>query len=722
MTHGIRTTLFCLLVAIAAPAPAAPNGGRAPALPPVAPVREVVDTYFGTSVADPYRWMEERGSAELDAWMRAQNAYARAEIARVPERDAIVARLERLESAIARVSGVKRSGDRYFYYKLAPGDSDRKLCVRDGLGGTERVLVDPTVITGARYSVMDFTPSPDGSRVAYLVSPGGAEAGEIRVVETATGRDLGERIDRTRWTGGAWLPDGRSFLYGRFPKLAAGAPETERLQRMRVFLHVLGTDPERDVAVFGAGVAPGVDVDPKHFPFPTISYGSKYAVIQVSDGVSTNAAFYVALVASLAESPIPWRKVGGMDDKVSDIFLHGDDLYAITFRDAPRFKVVRTSVTSPDLARARTVVPASEPVITGGLATRDALYVRQLDGGVHRLLRVDFGSEKVERVALPFDGSIRDVAADPREREVVYSLESWVKPAVYFALDPSKRTSAATGLQPPSPIDVSSFESVEVKAPSHDGTMVPLSILYKRGIDLDGKNPTVMSGYGAYGHSQDAFFLPAFFEWIERGGVVAFAHVRGGGEYGREWHEAGRKATKPNTWKDFIACAEYLVREKYTGPEHLAGHGASAGGILIGNAIAERPDLFGAAVIEVGLNDMLRYETTANGVPNVPEFGSVTNEREFRWLYEMDPYHKIRPGVKYPAVLLVHGINDPRVEPWFSAKTAARLQAATTSGAPVLLRIDYDAGHGLGTSQRQRNEQFGDTLAFLLGRLRRGER
>jgi prolyl oligopeptidase len=253
-----------------------------------------------------------------------------------------------------------------------------------------------------------------------------------------------------------------------------------------------------------------------------------------------------------------------------------------------------------------------------------------------------------------------------------------------------------------------------VLVPSHDGVKVPLSIVHRRDLALDGSHPTILSGYGAYGFSAHVNFDAINLAWLERGGVLATAHVRGGGAFGKHWHHAGRKLTKPNTWKDFIACAEYLVREKYTSPAKLAGQGGSAGGILIGRAITERPDLFAAARISVGCTDMMRFETTMNGPPNVPEFGSTAKEDEFKALFAMSTLHQIKDGTRYPAVLLTHGINDPRVEPWMSAKATARFQAATASGKPVLFRVDYHAGHGIGSTRKQRQEELADVWSFFL--------
>jgi prolyl oligopeptidase len=693
--------------------------------PPTAPVREMTDNYFGTKITDPYRWMEEPKSKELGEWMKAQNDYTRSYLDPLPIREKFLRQLEEQRNSIVSITGVKRVGNLYFYFKLAPGDNDRKIFVREGFNGEEKLLADPKIISdeqGKRFSIISFSPSPDGKFLSYLASAGGAELGEIRFVETATGRELKDKINDTRWQAGAWLPDAGGVLYIRFPEPASNTPPTERLQKSKVYLHNLGERAENDKPVFGYEVNANIKFDPKLLLFPSISFGSKYVLINVNSGVEPNSAFYAAPVESLKNENIPWRKIVDFDDQVgaydaNSAVIHGDDLYLLTYKNAARYKIVKTSLKNPDLSNAKTVIEASEAVLTDLIAAGDALYVQRNDGGIGELLRIDYKTNSIEKLNLPYGGVISDLTADPRETNIIFGMHSWVKSLTLFAYDSAKKTINDTKLQPPSPIDASAFVSIEVKVKSHDGTLVPLSIIYKKGLKRDGKNLTGISGYGAYGISSEPIFISQFFPWLDAGGVIAFAHVRGGGEYGEEWHRAGFKTTKPNTWKDFIACAEYLIKEKYTSPELLGGHGASAGGIMIGNAIAERPDLFGAAIIAVGLNNMLRYETTANGVPNIPEFGSVKTNQGFQDLLAMDAFHKIKPGVKYPAVMLTHGINDPRVEPWFSAKMAARLQASTTSPNPVLLRIDYDAGHGIGNSRKQFNEEIADIFAFLFDQL-----
>ena len=688
--------------------------------PPKAASHEVTDTYFGMKIVDPYRWMEDAKSPETAAWMRGQADYTRAYLDRLPMRAQLLKRFEELSETGVRVSGVQRAGNFYFYYRVAPGENDRRLYVREGFKGAERLLVDPEKLSspGKRYSIDSYNPSFDGKYVSYTVSIGGSENGEMRVIETATGRDLGERIDRCRFGAGAWLPDNRSFLYNRLQKLAEGAPPTELYQKSRVYLHLLGSNPENDRAIFGYEVNPNIKMEPAPLPFVGVPLGSKYAFALVNSGVSPNSEYYFAPLDKLRETPIPWRRVAALEDEVAGFDLHGDDVYFTTYKNTPRFKVIRVNLAQPDLAKADTVFPASEAVVTNIGAAKDALYVQTLDGGMGKLWRVDYKGGAPRPIKLPYDGAGFIGWTDSQTDGLLFGLISWTKSETFFAFDPRTQTATDTTLVPPIPIDLSSIETASVKVKSHDGVMVPLVILYQRGLKRDGTNPTLLDGYGAYGITNtEPFFATGFLPWLERGGVIAMAGVRGGGEYGEEWHLAGKEKTKPNTWKDFIACAEYLINEKYTSAAHLSGMGGSAGGILIGNSITERPDLFGAAVDAVGDNNALRFETTSNGVPNIPEFGSVKTEEGFQALLAMDAYHKVKNGVKYPAVLLTTGINDPRVEPWMSAKMAARLQAATASGKPILLRVDYDAGHGFGSTKKQRNEQNADIYAFLFQQL-----
>jgi prolyl oligopeptidase len=359
------------------------------------------------------------------------------------------------------------------------------------------------------------------------------------------------------------------------------------------------------------------------------------------------------------------------------------------------------------------VVPASEVVIQEADVASDGIYIRDLDGGIGRMRRLSFDG-KIEPVLVGKGLSVSEISVTPTEPGALVHVVSWTSSPRFLRYDQKSKTATDTGIQPPLPIDTSAYESEEVKAKSADGTMIPLSIIHAKNFTADGNHPTHLIGYGAYGISYDTFFDPVWLAWLERGGVIAFAHVRGGGEYGEDWYRAGYKLTKQHTIDDFIASAQYLIEHKYTSAQRLSGEGTSAGGILIGGAITQRPDLFAGALIRVGCSNATRMEFTPNGPPNIAEFGSVTDPDGFKGLFAMDAYQHVKDGTAYPGILLTAGINDPRVDPSQPAKMTARLQAATSSKKPVLLRVDYDAGHGMGSTRAQHDLEYSDEMSFLL--------
>jgi prolyl oligopeptidase len=498
--------------------------------------------------------------------------------------------------------------------------------------------------------------------------------------------------------------------------MAPGAPATDKYLNNRVYLHTLGGDPDKDVALFGPGVTPGIDIDPTTFPFISIVPGSNHAIGLVANGVQRELTLYIAPVDSVTSGKPAWKKIVDPADQVTDYAVFANTMYLLSHQGASRFKVLRLPLGVPDIAKATTVIPPSDAVITGLASAQDALYVRRMNGATSDLLRLPYSpGAKPAPIALPYEADISALAADVRVPGVVFDTSGWTRFGGILAYDPRGAKVRDTGLQPQGPYDnPTDLVSTEVNVPSHDGTLVPMSIIHRQGLKLDGSNPTLLYGYGAYGVSQTPFYRPTFLPWFQRGGVLAVTHVRGGGEYGEDWHKAGFQLTKPNTWKDAIASGEWLVAHGYTTSARLSIMGGSAGGIFVGRSITERPDLFGAAIDQVPLSDMLRFEFSANGPPNIPEFGSVKTEDGFKGLYAMSAYHWVKDGAKYPAVLVTTGLNDPRVDSWQAAKMAARLQAATTSGKPVLLRVDYDAGHGQGSTKKQGYEERADVFAFLL--------
>lgn len=715
---SIPLTLVLVLSGAAAPLDDRPNS--APPIPPSTAMRDVMDTYFGTKINDPYRWLEDLKSSEVSAWMKAQNDYTRSVLDRIPGRDKLRARIAELDNTGVQVNSLQSFGGRLFYLKRTPGDDNRKLYVRDGANNPERLLLNPETLTanGVHYSIDYYQASPDGKLVAIGVSQGGSENSVLRVLEADSGRDLGDRIDRAQFGSVSWLPGNRSFFYNRLQKLAPGDPRTKAYLNSRDYIHQLGNDPEKDIAVFGNGVSGGLSINEIDFPFVALQPGSLSALGVVPHGVQNEVTVYIAPLERVKDANIPWRKLADAADEVTGFDLHKDQGFFVTHHNASRFKVTRFNLRDGDAPHAEIVVPASEAVITNIAAASDALYIQKLDGGLGRLFRVQYDSDTATEIKLPFEGAIQELIVNPAEPGAYVRMAGWTHSPIFYHYDPNVRTLADTKIIPPSPVDFSAITSEEVKAKAGDGTLVPLSIIHRRDLKMDGSHPTLLHGYGSYGITYDPGFDPTSLAWLERGGVLAVAHVRGGGEYGEDWHNGGRKSTKENTITDFIACAQYLIDHGYTSPQHLAGEGTSAGGITVGGAITERPDLFGAALDNVGMSDDLRAELQINGPANIPEFGTVKNEDEFRDLLKISSYHRIKDHTPYPAVLLTTGVNDPRVDPWQMNKMTARLQAATSSGKPVMLRVDYDAGHGgIGATKTQHTNLLTDQFSFLLWQL-----
>jgi prolyl oligopeptidase len=684
--------------------------------PPPAERQDVTETFYGQSVTDPYRWLENWHDPKAAQWLKAQDNYTRAVLKTIPGREKFLLRVKTLDTADTRVRNVQVWGGKTFYLKAPPGADNVKLYVHDRTSSQERLLLDPELITkdGVHYSIDYYRPSLDGTLVAYGISPGGSEQSVMHILETATGKQLQDSIDRARFGQIRWLPGNKSFFYNRLQKLTPDMPKTAFEQRSRAYLHELGQEPDHDRLIFGFGYSSEVKIDDNDLSFVDYSPASPYLFGQVIHGTENEETVYYIPLDQLTGSPIKWKKLFDVDADVVDFDVHKDDIYLLTHKGKPRYEVTRTSLKSPQIENAAVIVPASEVVIQEAHVAQDGIYIRDLDGGIGRMRRLTFDG-RIEPVGVLGEGkSVQNISVTATEPGALVNVVSWTTSPRWLAYDAQRKTTSDTGIQPPLPIDTSAYGAVEVKARSADGTMIPLSILRAKNIKLDGTHPTHLIGYGAYGISYDAYFDPVWLAWLERGDVIAFAHVRGGGEYGEEWYRAGYKLTKQHTIDDFIAGAQYLIENKYTSPRYLSGEGTSAGGILIGGAITQRPDLFGGALIRVGCSNALRMEFTPNGPPNIAEFGTVTDPDGFKGLYAMDAYQHVKDGVAYPGILLTGGINDPRVDPSQPAKMAARLQAATSSKKPILLRVDYDAGHGMGSTRAQHDLEYADEMSFLL--------
>ncbi|HUG25992.1 prolyl oligopeptidase family serine peptidase [Piscinibacter sp.] len=684
---------------------------------PKAEPRNVPETFFGTTVDDPYRHFEDTKAPDVAAWMKAHSEHAHATLRRIAGRDALRAKIEQFDaSAPARVTGVERTrGERYFYQRRGAKEDQFKLYMRQGLGGDEKLLFDPETLkasTGKPHAINYFSPSPDGKLVAIGVSAAGSEDASLRILDTASGRQIGPEISRAQFAGPSWTPDGGELFFSRLQELKPGMPGTDKYQRSTVVAMKPGDDEKALRTVMRAGADLGIPAT--EFPYFDVQPDGR-VVAYVSDGVSPDFRALHTTLAQLRAGKPEWKPLVEREDRVTALALHGDQVYALSFRDAPRYKLLAGKLDDFSTAKARVLVPESQRVLTGIAAVADALYVEQRDGNVKRLFKLAYtGAASPKEVALPVAGAFKFAGLRPELPGVMLDLQGWTRSRQIYTVAPNGKVSDS-GLQPIGPFDApTDIVAGEVIVKSHDGAMVPMSIIHKKGVKLDGNNPVLLYGYASYGITEEPWFSYSRLAWMEAGGVFAVANPRGSGVFGRQWHEAGRQATKPNTWKDFIACAEYLIEKKWTQPSRLGIWGGSAGGILVGRAMTERPKLFAAVVPSVGALDMLRMETTPNGVPNIPEFGTRTNEAGFRSLLAMSTYHQVKDGTKYPAVLLTHGVNDPRVEVWHTTKAGARLIAASTSGKPVLLRLNYDAGHGVGNTKSQTFDEVADVYAFML--------
>ena len=703
-------TLTPLLVAFAA---AAVHAAQLPVFPP----SNTSDTFFGTKVDDPYRALENEKDPAVAAWMKAHSDHAHAVLQTLPGREALVKRMTELDSAAAaRIGTVARRPGSTFFTRRGATENVFKLYVKAG-DGADRLLVDPEEWqkrVGKPHAINYFEPSPDGALVAVGISAGGNELASLYVIEAATGRTVEGPIDRARYSQPAWLPDGKSYFYSRIQQVAPDAPRGDLFKNRRTYFHVVGQEAARDALLLGVDGNPKVPMTPTEGAAITVSPGSDYAVALVYDGVQRELTLYAAPLAQATRPDAPWVKVADRADKVTGYAVDRGDIYLRTHAASPRFGVVRTSLAKPDIRSAEVVIAPGEQFISEISGARDALYVETRDGALKRLHRLAWGAKSMQEVKFPLQGAVEVASATTALDGALVTVAAWTRAQEIYAVK-ADGSVANTGMQPLGKFDApDDLVATEVKVRSHDGAMVPLSIVHKRSVRLDGSNPALLVGYGSYGITYDANFDPVRLAWLEQGGVYAVANVRGSSAYGEDWYKAGYKSTKPNTWKDFIACAEYLIARKYTSSGKLGILGGSAGGITVGRAMTERPDLFAAVVPAVGMLDFVRLQVMPIGPVNVVEFGDINKEDEFRGLLEMSTYHHVKPGVKYPAVLLTHGVNDTRVNVGQSNKVYARLVASSTSGKPVLLDLDYDAGHGQGITKAQRLSQLGDIYSFIL--------
>ncbi|WP_425258835.1 prolyl oligopeptidase family serine peptidase [Rubrivivax sp. RP6-9] len=693
---------------------------------PLPPAGAVVDNHFGTPVADPYRALEALSATTTQSWMRQAAEHAQATLARIPGRQALRDRLAAAGAGAAVTIGraLRTPSGLWVYERRRGGEDQFALVARQGATGADRVLVDAPALSalhGGRPAAVDFfSIAPDGRTLAFGSSASGSEESVLHRIDVASGRSVGEPVTRANFGFARWTADGRAFSVNRLQPTPAD-PRDKYNGSAAWLLRAGDTWPQARL-LLGPGMR-SVDVQPWEAPQVLFTPDGRWMIGVLEDGVRDETRVLVAPAALPPQGEPQWRPLLTPQDGVVDFAYGAGVFYARTHAGAPRFRIVGAPIASFSMATAPTLVAASERVLGTLAAARDALYFQVRDGNALQLWKLPHGAAAAQRVPLPLQGhfALRQrgavSAAHAGIDGLLMPLEDWTQAPRWVQIDATGQVRDA-GLQAAAtdaaPVDI---QTTEVLVRSHDGAQVPMSILHRKGQVLDGTAPTLLQGYGAYGFTYEARFDAARLAWLERGGVIAVANPRGSGVFGQAWHEAGRQATKPNTWRDMIACAEHLIAQGWASPRTLAIEGASAGGITGGRAATERPDLFAAAVLRVGLLDMVRAELEPNGPANVPEFGSHATEPGFRALLAMSTYHHIDPAVRYPAVLLTHGVNDPRVAVWHSSKTAARfaaVSAAQPGGRPVLMRLDMDAGHGVVSTRSQDIDERADIYAFLL--------
>ena len=679
--------------------------------PPVAPVKPVTDIYFGQTLTDPYRYMEDLDDPAVIGWMKAQGEYTRAVFDSIPGNADLLKKVAQFSGSFDFVNSAQRAGNRIFYQEQAPGSDNFDLLVRDS-NGAARKLVDVTAWRAAHdgkpFAINYFLPSPDGRKVAVGLSEGGSEDASMYVYDVDTGAQIAGPLPRARFGATAWTSDSSKVFLNQLADLAPGAPATEKYQNSRALVWDLRSPP---MALLGAATPSSIKVPAPMFPYIGTAEGSPIMVAGIINGVQNEIALWTAPASIGDSSAIPWRPLVTPDDGVTKLTISGDRIYLLSHKDAPTFQVLEVKAGEP-LSVARVIVPASPGrLIEGIAAASDALYVQARKGVYSQLLRVPLDGGEAQEIPLPFKGSINEIDASPTKPGAVINLASWARPATILAYQPEAGKFADLHLGgAPASFDPSRFETTDLAAPAADGTLVPLSYVEPK--DLPRPHLVVIDAYGSYGISQYPGFGSRTAYMISQGIGYGICHVRGGGEGGEAWRLAGKDANKPNTWRDVIACAEYLVKNGYTTPDKLFIIGGSAGGITMGRALEERPDLFAGVIDEVPVANTVRQEFSPNGIPNIPEFGTVTTKEGFENLLAMDSYLHVQDGTQYPAVLITTGLNDPRVASWEPAKFAARLQASGTK-APVLLRVDADAGHGIGSTKTQNDELYADVISFI---------
>lgn len=672
----------------------------------------VIDEYHGIEIKDPYRYMEDIKDPRVVNWMKANTKYAEAVLNSIPEKKSMIKKMEEMDSRTA--SSIRSlnitDNDRYYYLKTRPEDQTGKLYYRNGYEGQEKLLLDPEKYkeaSGSTYTISNLIPNNEGNRVAVILAPDGSENGELIILDE-NAQQIGNTLELVQFAN--WQANDESIYY-----LKLNSPDVSDMERqlnLKVYSHKIGEAQEKDREVFSKAKNPELNIKPEEIPILVFdkNTGKTFGLVVTVDRS-------LKLYMNDSQLSGDWQQLTTQANNVSNFTTNKTAIFYQSFNDAPNYKILRAPLEAPQFDNAKVFVPEPElGPIDNMVVTKDGLFYSVKSNGVEtRLFSKSFNGQSVEEIKLPVTaGSAGITSKGPNFNDLWVYITGWTTPGKRYKY----QTESGNFISEPmsSEAEYPELEELAVKevmVTSHDGVKVPVSILYRKDMKMDGSTPATMYSYGSYGISTGPFFSPLLLVHTLYGGIFVVPHVRGGGELGDSWHRAGQKLNKPNTWKDAIATAEYLVDKGYTSPDKLSIFGGSAGGILVGRAVTERPDLFSAAAPMVGAMNTVRMEETPNGPVNAPEFGTVKDPEEFKGLLEMDSYHHIEDGEEYPAMLVTSGMNDPRVIAWEPAKFAARMQFANTSKEPILLLTDFDSGHGIGDTKAENFELFANILSFF---------
>ncbi|HPD95555.1 MAG: S9 family peptidase [Bacteroidales bacterium] len=664
---------------------------------------DVTDNYFGVKVDDPYRWLEDDQSPEVAEWVKSENDLTNSYLEKIPFRDKIRDRITQIWNYTSMGTPFKEGGNYYFFRKDGL-QNQSVLYTMKNLSDEPKVLLDPnTFSTDGTVALSTVSPSRDGKYFAYAISDGGSDWQKIKIINLSTGKELSEEIKWVKFSSIAWFKDG--FYYSRYDEPTKGSELTNINQYQKIFYHKAGTDPVTDVLVFSN----------KQYPNRTYTAQTtddeKYLLVYESESTYGNSLY----IKNLTNNKIEFSKLTtSFDFEYNVIGNVNDDLYVLTNYKSPKYKLIKININSMDIGNWKDILPERKDVLNNCQLIGGKIIANYTVDAKSKVEVYNLNGDKIDEIALPTLGTVSGFSGSFNDPEAFYNFTSFTFPSVIYRYDANSNKSEEF-FKPQLDFDFNNYETKQVFYTSKDGTIVPMFIVYKKGTKLNGKNPTLLYGYGGFNISMLPYFSTSRMFWLENGGVFALANIRGGGEYGENWYRSGTKLNKQNVFDDFISAAEYLIKEKYTSPDKLAIQGGSNGGLLIGAVINQRPDLFKVAIPQVGVMDMLRFHKFTIGWAWVNDYGSSEDSIQFVNLYHYSPLHNIKSNTRYPAILVTTADHDDRVVPAHSFKYIATMQEKNPrSQNPALIRIQTRAGHGAGMPTTIQIDEYTDIYAFIM--------